>query len=255
MATNPIQITVQDSLTPLVNALDGLSSRRINSIIASTLTAVAAEGQKALKAEVSRVFDRPTQFTLNGTYISRASADNLVATVGFREEAGKGIAAGKYLQAQMYGGQRADKRSEKALQAMGALAAGYQVTPGPSAQIDAYGNQSSGEIVRILSALHAFGEQGYVANRSAASAKRRGARLAQYFVVRVGDKSTRLGPGVYQRVGRGFKKLMSFVPKPTYTVRLQLDQVIAKTIADKFQPLFVYYAEQSIGRLKASQTG
>lgn len=242
------QITAEARLDPLIDALDGLSGRRILSIVASTLTAVAAEGQKAFKAEAQNIFDRPKPYTLNATYVTRATTDSLVAEVGFREYAGKGVAAGKYLQPQIYGGTRNNKRFENALAAKGILPSGYQVTPGPSAKMDAYGNQSSAQIVQVLSGLQAFSEVGYLANRNA---KLKNKSKAQYFVVIPGDP-THLGPGVYERTGRGFRKIMNFVPSTHYTARFPMEQIINQVIEQKFESIFVYYAEASINRIKAS---
>jgi hypothetical protein len=78
----------------------------------------------------------------------------------------KGTPASKFLAPEIYGGQRGQKRSERALtryappdvkRAMGNR--GYWV-PGPGLTLNAYGNVSGSTMVQILSDLKAFGEVG-----------------------------------------------------------------------------------------------
>lgn len=38
---------------------------------------------------------------------------------------------------------------------------GAYVTQGSAAKLDRYGNQSHGEVIKVLSVLRAFGERGY----------------------------------------------------------------------------------------------
>lgn len=248
----PLEISVESTLGPLIDALDGLSGRRILSITASTLTATGAELQKSLQTETSNVFDRPTAFTVQGVFRTRANAENLEVIVGFKDQTGSNISPAEYLQAELQAGHRALKRSELALQAKGLLPQGYETTPGPSARLDAYGNMSRGLIVQILSGLQAFNEQGYIANRTARSATKRA--LPEFFVIRVGDTS-HLGPGIYQRASGGFRKVINFVPLPSYRQRFNLEAVSEASINANFERLFVQYAEASIGRLKAQQSG
>ena len=251
MAIDPISVSVENNLGELVKALDGLSGQRINSIIAATLTSVAAEGQKEFRKQVLQVFDRPKPFTVNATFIKRATPQRLSAEVGFREFAGKGVAAGKYLLPQIYGGSRANKRSENALQRIGLLPTGYKVTPGPGAKIDAFGNQAASEVVQILSALKAFNEVGFQANRTEQSKQRRGKRLRQFFAVGVDNQDSRLSPGVYQRKASGITKVMNFVREPKYQVRLPIGDIIGNVIKRDFERIFIIQAERSIERLRA----
>jgi hypothetical protein len=253
----PVEINVRSDLKDLTTALESVfSERRLNSVIASTLTAVAKECKVALTNEAENVFESPTPWVLNGTFFTAANAQNLTALVGWKDEgaiaSGKGVPAGKSLLAEIYGGKRADKRFEKALQYAGALPQGYQVTPGVDARLDQYGNMSAGQIVQILSALKAFSNVGYSANRTNVSAKKKGAKLAQYFVVRPGDAS-HLGLGIYQRTGAGIRKLMNFIKPPSYRIRLPEEKIVQQTIDARLEDIFVHYALASLERLKASK--
>ena len=130
-------------------------------------------------------------------------------------------------------GERRPKRFEKALSGIGVLQPGGYATPGSAAQMDAYGNQSRGQIVQIMSVLRAFGEQGYNANRTKKWGKR--SRVGQIFVVRQGNIRRGLKPGVYKRTSTGVECLMIFPKKaPHYTVRLPFDQIIQADAAKIF---------------------
>src|SRR6185369_12985592 len=72
---------------------------RFAAAVALTKTAKAVE--VAEKHEMSDVFDRPTPNTINSTYVKPATRQTLTAEVGIKNFAGKGIAASKYLAAQI----------------------------------------------------------------------------------------------------------------------------------------------------------
>src|SRR3546814_6873764 len=61
--------------------------------------------------------------------------------------------------------------SDLALQRVG-LPGDQYAFPAAGAELDAYGNMSRGQVVRLLSYLQAFGEQGYRANATARSRAR-----------------------------------------------------------------------------------
>src|SRR3546814_9848403 len=84
-----------------------------------------------------------------------------------QDYAGKGTAPEKYLAAEIYGGTRGAKRSERALQMTGAMAAGLYAVPGSGAQRDAYGNMPASEVRQVLSYLgSAQLTAGYAGNMS-----------------------------------------------------------------------------------------
>lgn len=114
-----------------------------------------------LKEKITQVFDRPTPYTQRALWVRKANKNRLEAEVKLKDFGGKGTAATKYLWPQVHGGKRQQKRYEKALSRVGPT--GYYV-PAGGAKIDAYGNMSRGEIVKLMSYLEAFSEQGFRAN-------------------------------------------------------------------------------------------
>ncbi len=205
------------------------------------LTRTAKRIEAAEQHEMRDSFDRPTPFTMSGLFVRPATASNLTAEVKLKDFASKSSTpAAKYLEAQIKGGTRGQKRFERALESIGALPPGYRVVPGEGAELDAYGNMNRGQIVQILAYLRAFPEAGYKANMSdkRREALQRGSRTRQgvsYFVGRPGD---RLPLGVYQRVhfarGTAIRAVMIFVRNVVYQKTFDFGYVATSTIEQHF---------------------
>lgn len=225
------------------------AQRKVDRCAAIALTKTAQHAQKAVIAEMPRVFDRPTPYALRGTRVKPANykTGRLEASVEFKTDVSKGTPAEKYLQAEVFGGSRRLKRFEIALQRIGVLPSGMFIVPGQAMRLDAFGGIPARAIVQVLSYLQAFGEQGYSANMT--SGKR--AKLAkgtrrkygyELVVIRPGRKPQRggkqLAPGIWQRTYTGFgsslQPLMMFVRAPTYRVRLPLQEIGNRAMASYF---------------------
>lgn len=218
----------------------------------------AADAQVEVQNEMRKVFDRPTPYTIRGVGVWRAKAGDLVARVGLKDGAGKGTPASRFLAPQVYGGERGMKRFEKALERIGALPSGWRVVPAQGAQMDAYGNMSRGQIVQILAALQAFGEQGYKANMDAKGRARlaRGSKRSYgrvYFVShgrgwRHGTGSWKHGrnqhlpAGVWMRqsggLGTALRPVLIFVKSTTYRPRLSFHKVVTDYARREFGTKF-----------------
>jgi hypothetical protein len=192
--------------------LEAVAPKQIPFILALSLTETARDVEFVLKREMQRRIDRPRQFTINSLFATRATKSRLEAQVRWKDFAGKGTPGGKYLRPIAEGGARSLKRSESALKRRGILPSGFYLAPGEGAKLDANGNVSGNVVTQMLSYLKAFGEQGYVANRNN---KRK--TKTQWFAIRPGE-GTKLPPGIYQRVGSGFRIIFAMVKAPTYKV-------------------------------------
>jgi hypothetical protein len=214
------QVTVK-GLEQIKAQLDGFSDRRFNAATATALTRSAKYAQEQLRLEMQRSLDRPTPFTLNALRMWPASADRLVARVGFRDDGTGGVNANNYLRPNVDGGARVAKRVEAALRAIGALPAGWFAVPGEGAALDGYGNMSRGQVIQILSQLRVTLTAGYSRNmafdaRKQINAQRRAG--GRFFVMPVGGK---VQPGVYQRelMGKSITPVLVFVRQPLYRQR------------------------------------
>lgn len=206
------------------------------------LTRTALLARDAVKEEMARVFDRPTRYALGSVYARGAGMQDPQATIWLKDglAAGKGTPATKYMAAQIEGGPRGDKRSERALRLAGILPAGMQTVPGSAAPLDAHGNIPGPYLVAMLSYLRAMDERGYMGNRT--NAKRRGKfRKVEWFVIRDGQQSgsgARLPPGVYlndaragkARRGNNAAPVLLFVKTPNYRQRLDFHGVVERVV-------------------------
>ena len=253
-----IKITVDTS--GLARSLQA-TQRKIERSTAIALTKTARHAQKAVIAEMPRVFDRPTPYALRGTRVKPAlyesaklgQGERMVASVEFKTDVSKGTPAEKYLQPEVFGGSRRLKRFEVALQRIGVLPAGMVVVPGKGIKLDAYGNIPARDIVVTLSYLQAFGEQGYKANTSKEKREKlfKGSRTKdgwELFVVRQGMRPARSGkqlhPGIWRRriihgFGSSIQPWMLFVSQPLYRPRLPLDQIRDQAVQQHFQNEFI----------------
>lgn len=231
-----IKVSVRHDVDRLIRSLERVRLDQIPFAIAKAVTSTAQIAKKALQAEMPRVFDRPTPYTLNSLYLKPATKANPTAVVGLKDDAGKGTPAAKYLLPQIEGGGRTLKRFEKALQATGQMPRNTYAMPGDGAKLDAYGNMNRGQLTQILSALKSAEiKAGFQANRTERSRKRR-KNQPQFFSA---PKDSHLHPGVYQRFSFGFgsaiKPVLIFTHASTdYSRRYRFQEVAADVVAAEF---------------------
>lgn len=161
----------------------------------ATAVALTKTAQRVKAAEISemrRAFDRPTPFTLNSLYLTRATPSNQEARVWFKDWAPKGTPAGKYLLPEVHGGDRNHKRFEQLLQHARLLPLGRSLVPASAAPLDQYGNVARGLYTKILSQLRAQFDPANNTKR-----RRQGRRQwgGQYFYGNPGGK----GRGIWER--------------------------------------------------------
>lgn len=239
---------------------------------------VVRQAPEHLRQRMRQVFDRPTPYALNAFRVNFAGRGEVAGATGtlglLRNAFGSGFtgSAGdaaavmikgpqdatgnvpqqSVLRAQILGGRRRHKQSERSLRASGLLPAGWYTVPGRSARLDTYGNVSRGEILRILAYLKALvaTRQGGRARKTALTDKRRERLRAgtrnrigfRMFVVPVGQRGG-LKPGVYeeQQASRRFvgpaarpRQLLAFTRQVQYRRRFnfwgELQQHAAQTM-------------------------
>lgn len=235
--------------------------RQISRQTAKALSETAKQAREAVTAEIGRVFDRPTPFTMRSVFYRGASVDRGIpyAQVFLKtDRAHKGSAATDYLLPQVQGGGRELKRSERLMRRAGVLPPGMIAVPGRDAKRDAYGNMSRGQLVQVLSWLQAFGQQGYGANmterRRKSLAKDRVGRKTgkltkgfEYFLLR--EPRNGFLPGVYQKVRYGDRVvpriILVFVKAPAYRPRLPFHDTVRRVVSEQFGPNFMAAAKKS----------
>lgn len=146
-----IKIGIKSDIENALKRLDDVQKKQVPFATAVALTRVGQIIKDAEYAEMKKVFDRPTRFTMNSLFLKRATKAKPQATVWLRDWAPKGTPANKYLGPQIYAGQRALKGYERLLNARGILPDGYYAIPSRKARKDAHGNINKGLLNQILS--------------------------------------------------------------------------------------------------------
>jgi hypothetical protein len=220
---------IRDNLAGAGAAFERRAERQLPYVTARALTDAAFAARTAIRAEMQRVFDRPTPFTMSAFQVRPARKDALVASVETKAKPG-----GHYLSVQERGGTRPQTRVERRLADRLAYSSPlYAVIPARGAQLDRYGNWSSGERNRALSALGAQADP--LANTTERSRKRNPGR-AEYFVPREG-----LRPGIYRRqpaTGRVDIVAIFTSVVPTYTPRFPWREVADKAAREAYPAAF-----------------
>jgi hypothetical protein len=230
---------------PAFKAAMQQSTKQGTFAMAVALTRTAVDIKQAEQQEIKRVFDRPTQYTINSLFVRGATKTRLDALVWVKDDrAGSGTPATKYLLPEIEGGGRGLKRFERSLQISGYMPKGWHAVPGRFARLDAFGNVSKGQIIQILSQLRVTLTAGFTRNistdkKKAAAAKRRAG--GQYFAVT--EQRGRMLPGIYQRRDFGFgsaapRPVIVFVPTVQYRVRFEFHRVANTVIESRMASNF-----------------
>lgn len=222
-----VDVTISlQNLERVREALNRLSGPQAKQAYALALNDTGGKLQKAMRTELRRVFCSTTDYIAKSPWVERASADKLSVAVSPRKGSGKGISPEKILQAQEFGGRRADKRLEIALKARGLLPSGMQVAL-PAAQYggpypgsdDGKGNFTGAFVRRVLGYFNSSARRntrryGYVSNMRT----RREIKLmdGREWVVSLGGRSG-LGPGIWARNADGVRCAVVFIRPATYT--------------------------------------
>lgn len=267
--------------------LKDFSQRRLNAAVATALTRTAVKVRDKVKTAMQSSLSAPTPYTVKQLLYVPAKADKLVAAVGFNvvaitdirgsvmryQDLGPGSTpAGKYLDYQIRGGSRHQKRFEKALQAVGVLPSGWLAVPGERAKVDSFGNQSIGEIRQILSWFDAAelvaGSRQNMRDKGR-DKRRKGTKKTagfEYFVAPVGGARTfaratgksgthKMQPGIYRRtthaLGSRIEPVVIFIRSARYQKRFDF-YGIAKAEGDRLLPTEINRAvKESAARLAA----
>lgn len=236
-----IRLSIKHDLDRLARSLKDVRREQIPFAASVAINETTKRVERAEQREIGRGFDRPKPQTVKATYVKRSTKRNLTATVGLKERI-NGVPASEYLLANIQGGARVDKRSERLLKGAGILPVGMQTAPGKAARLDAYGNMSRGQIVQILSYFRTFGTKLSSArsakiNRSAKTLARVRNR-APYFVVPLQDRVQGLYPGIWQRNGDDIQPVLMFVHPGQYRAIYNFAGIAEKEVRDSFEEEF-----------------
>lgn len=206
---------------------------------AVALTKTAEVVRESEYAEMKRVFDRPTPYTLRSLFLKGATPNALTATVWLKDDFSGG---GHYLRPQIEGGGRIPKRFERSLIRIGVLPAGWVAVPASGARIDAFGNMDRGQLLQVLAYLQSFGEQGYKANITekgrAKLAKGSKKKQGIAYFVSGREKGKSLPLGIWQRTyfssGTAIRPVLLFYSQVRYRAIFGFDVVGQRVAREEF---------------------
>lgn len=232
-------LTVKHDFDRLAATLDDFGRKQLPFASALALTRTAGWAKTDLRLSMKNDFDQPRPFTLNSLYTQAATKTRLEANVHFKDRLPKSVPAGRYLRAQIEGGARTEKSSERAFQRADVIPPGYFFVPTKYADLDAAGNMSAGQVKKILSYLGAAEGMGWAANYTGNSKGKR--KNEHYFAVVPGRPQGNKGqggglpPAIYKVIPSGLGRIVvpvaTIVPKaPTYTQRFDFYGIAAQSI-------------------------
>ncbi len=212
--------------------------------------------QAAEVAEMGRVFDRPTRWTLGAMKVKPTARFEIA--VGILDPDGYYKRAQGYLGTQVIGGSRRVKAFEMALTRRGILPQGWMAVPGAGAEMDAYGNMSPGQIRQVLAwfdAAERFAGSTQNMGEKGRSKRRKGTRSKrgfEYFAVIPGRSNGGrhvLRAGIYKRTsfvfGKAIQPVLIFVRKAVYSARYDFDRVAIETFEHEYPGWFGEYLAQA----------
>ena len=239
----------------LMLLLEGLTGEKGRRIYARALNDTGFYGRDEMKAGFREGFDRVTPYIERSPKVFRATPDNLSVSIAPTQDTrnrpgtgGKiGMDAQKVLQAQEFGGRRADKKSELALRRAGILPNGFQTSiprvPFPGSD-DGHGNIRGAFMQQLLSYLQAYSEVGFKANMSdkrkaklrnqqgignIATKKVYKTTLGKRFFVSYGSiRGHHLPAGIWAASGThdvDVKPVLMFVRRPSYEPGVSMDSI------------------------------
>ena len=203
-----------------------------------------------LKVIAQRI-DRPTPYTLKSVFIdparikgarfkARTSTNTRMEAIVFlKDDAGKGTPATYFMGPNVFGGARQHKRMERALILKGMMKRSEYAVPTSAVKLDSFGNVPRGTVIKIMSAIRAFSEVGYMANRTGSRRSSKKAATADYFV----STTARPGRGIWQRKafasGVGIRPVFVFTEgSPKYRVRVPFDKIASNIFIARFDAEF-----------------
>lgn len=226
------------SIADVIASVRDVPSRIVPYAASTALTRTAKfAADTALPAEMKSVFVGPTAYTLNALRVEPATKDKLSARVMVKNQA-SGIAPENFLQPEVEGGVRKQKRVESALRYAGVLRANQFAMPGKGIDLDANGNVKGAEVRTILAALKGIRAVSSTRDRKTGKPLRKGRKLANDMFVGKPNGGNR-PEGIWRREGHRIRPLFIFTNRaPAYKKRLDFNGVVQRVALDRFRPEF-----------------
>lgn len=204
------------------------TSKQIRAATMTALTRTALQVRTEEQAEMRRVFDRPTPYSLNAFQVIPATRTDLNARIEQRGFGGGGRPR-EWFNPQVYGGVRRTKAFERKLAGvLGLPPMGTYFLPGPGARLDRYGNISGGQLQQVLSDL---GAQTDRAQNATKASRKRNKRARHVVIGRRGGRRFFIGT----RDGSRLNVVMTITDEvPSYRKRFDFFGVAEREARRRF---------------------
>lgn len=252
-----MEFKITTNIDKYVKRFGPATEKQFNRALLNALNDVTFQAKKDLRRYAESHFDNPIALTKNPALVEKAKltptgAESKIWLKDKFDMGTKGSGPAEYLKAQITGGKRADKRSEKLLRIKGILPAGKQTVVTPAYQ-NRFGNITLGLIQKILSDLQAYSYSGTMEqNRPARYYKPRLARRGKYKVGKgnktVGKYFVIPGKGIFERKGGEMRAILIFVPNPTYRKNYYFHRSVASSVFTNFRRRFGYQFGRAQGK-------
>lgn len=224
-------LTIQITGIDQVRAQLGSAAKQASFAASKALNNAAFGINKQIKADMQGAFaGGATPYTLRAFNVTKATKQNLQATVMLRTDSQGGTPHSQTLAHLFTGGSRQWKKFEGLIRASGAMPAGSIAVPGKGMRLDARGNMSRAQITELLGALRT----GMQVVRTAGRGKQ--VKAVGYFVLP--KRHGKLLPGIYKRLttggwvsggtqtaASGLQPMVVFVPMGTWRKYINLDAI------------------------------
>jgi len=221
-----MEISVKPDIKAATRRLTAVQRKQLPYATSRALNDTAFDGMHHARKMAKRLLHKPIGYTIRGIRYSKSNKRNLRSTVFINEWPDKGTAQAKYLKAQIVGGSRATKGSERAFRRAGILPSGKYLAP-TKKYMNAAGNIKPGVMQMVMSQLKAFSEQGYTAN---ATNKTLAKKNTKFFLIP--------GVGIFSRARRGPEAVLLFIDKPNYKARFPFPKIVERRARRVFPAKF-----------------
>lgn len=237
---------------------------RFSDFTAKAMTYAAYDSQRRLRDETPKYISNPTRWTLNSTFVRKATPADLTVSIGFKDgyysgNAPAGVPTARYLQPIVAGGRRSQKSSEVQLSRFSAAFQNRVLIPTNKdpLPLNTFGNITGGKYKQVLSRIGAFTAEGSNQNASGSTRSRRRRSQSDYFIswrtgapiaihARVGDKpkgtggkgSPRGGRPITSNLPRGRVPVFIVGRSPTYTPQFPVERIVTNRFAQRFPSVF-----------------
>ena len=210
-------VSVEADVRHVTRWLSKECKRKIPGVVTNALNKTGKQVRIESRDVITRAFDNPTRSTMSATWVEYAKESKPEMMVYLRETpSGKSrVAPVQWLKAQVTGGARDAKASEKRMRMSGRMLSNQFYIVNEKYR-NSKGNITGGRVEQILSQLQSAElYAGYTANQTPGSKRKK--KRNQYFTISRGGKPV----GVFIRKGKTTENVLGFMNRsPQYQVRL-----------------------------------